>query len=227
MAFHNGSLPIVGSGLTFCIDASDRHCYPGTGTTVTDLVGGLQGTLNGGASTVVTTGGYFDFDETADGLDLPNSSTTPSTDVFSFGSNPYSICCFYKYIGDQVMWSAGQTGNDNHYISITSTFLGLGTGNAYIHQVSRTNNDDTWFQWVLVREGTGSNQSKWYINGSLASTGTNNITWISVGTQGQRICRFSHAPAEGLVGPIQVYNRALTASEVSQNFNAQRGRFGV
>ena len=105
MGINYGPPPIVGSGLTFCIDASDRHCYPGTGTTVTDLVGGLQGTLNGGASTVVTTGGYFDFDETADGLDLPNSSTTPSTDVFSFGSNPYSICCFYKYIGDQVMWS--------------------------------------------------------------------------------------------------------------------------
>ena len=125
------------------------------------------------------------------------------------------------------MWSSGQTGTNNFYISITSSFLGLGTQSAYIHQFSRTNNDDTWFQWVLVREGTGSNQSKWYINGSLASTGTDNTTWISAGNQGQRICRYSSSPAEGLVGPIQIYNRGLNASEVSQNFNAQRARFGV
>ena len=228
MANTYGAKPIVSDGLVVSLDAIDNHCHPGTGTTVTDLASGLEGTLEGGVANVVKTGGgYFDFDETADGLDLPNSSTNPSTNIFSFGSNPYSICCFYKYEGDQVMWSSGQTGTDNFYISITSGFLGLGNQSVYKHQYSRTNNDGNWFHWAIIREGTGSNQSKWYVNGSLESTGTDATTWISVGTQGVRLNRYSSGPAEGLVGPLQVYNRGLSASEVSQNFNAHRNRFGI
>ena len=221
---------IVGNGLVFCLDALDLSCYPDNGTVVTDLVSGITGSLNN-ANTVIRDGvsqtGYFDFDSTVDGMDLPNSTTSPSTEIFAFGSNPYTISCFYKYEGDQVMWSSGQTGTSNFYISITSTFLGLGDQGAYKHRPLRTNNDGNWFHWALVREGTGTNESKWYINGSLFSTGTDATTWISAGTHGTQINRYTSSPAEGLVGPLQIYNRGLTTDEVLQNFNAHKSRFGL
>ena len=52
MAFHNGSLPIVANGLYFCVDFSDKSCYPGSGTTANDLISGTAGTLYNGASVV-------------------------------------------------------------------------------------------------------------------------------------------------------------------------------
>jgi hypothetical protein len=53
--------------------------------------------------------------------------------------------------------------------------------------------------------------------GTLANT-TSNIT-IGRGYTG--------VSWVGRIAIIQAYNKALTATEVSQNFNAQKGRFGL
>ena len=44
MAAHGGT-DLVDEGLAFCLDAFDRHCYPGSGTSVTDLITGQSGTI--------------------------------------------------------------------------------------------------------------------------------------------------------------------------------------
>ena len=73
-----------------------------------------------------------------------------------------------------------------------------------------------------------TSQVNWYVNnvnigsmtnpyGTLANT-TSNIT-IGNGYTGQ--------PWAGRIAIVQAYNKALTATEVSQNFNAQKGRFGL
>jgi hypothetical protein len=65
-----------------------------------------------------------------------------------------------------------------------------------------------------------------YVNGQLSnslnsdiSITTNNV-WIGAWQSGTR-------PLNGNVAAIQIYNRALTASEIQQNFNAVRGRYGI
>ena len=48
MAFSNGAKPIVSNGLVFCVDALDKHSYPGSGTTWSDLINSNNGTLTNG-----------------------------------------------------------------------------------------------------------------------------------------------------------------------------------
>ena len=123
------------------------------------------------------------------------------------------------------MWATGRSGTDNFYISITSGFLGLGSQSAYKHQYSRSNNDSTWFHWALVREGQGSNQSKWYVNGALVSTGTDATTWISAGTEAV-IAGYTNNPAEGQMGPFAIYNgNYLTAEQIQKFYNDTKDRF--
>ncbi len=65
MAVHGGT-DIITDKLIFCLDAADYHSYPGSGTTWTDLIGGVNVTLSGNCSFSELHGGCIDFDGTND-----------------------------------------------------------------------------------------------------------------------------------------------------------------
>lgn len=81
-----------------------------------------------------------------------------------------------------------------------------------------------WMQWVGTYNGSSM---KFYRNGQLkntvAATGTlgSNSTAATIGQYANQY------RLNGQVPIIKIYNRALTDSEVQQNFNALRGRFGI
>jgi len=69
----------------------------------------------------------------------------------------------------------------------------------------------------------------WYLNASSDNTGTKTWSIPNVSTSA-RLGSWNHATARELnggLGEIRVYNRALSATEVSQNFNATRSKYGV
>ena len=61
---------IVDDGLVFAIDAGSTRSYPGSGTTVTSLVGSATGTLNNGVGFSTANGGNFTFDGVDDHINL-------------------------------------------------------------------------------------------------------------------------------------------------------------
>ena len=87
-----------------------------------------------------------------------------------------------------------------------------------------------WYQVVATYDGT---TLKAYINGEFdASLNPDNSGPLN--TQGTLSIRLSSSsttagnnPFDGNIGAVKIYNRALSASEVQQNFNALRGRFGI
>ena len=87
-------------------------------------------------------------------------------------------------------------------------------------------NDNTWRQAVITWDGTAGSV---YHNGSLVSA--LNVggaaqqfgTW-TIGANGGAASTFAF---EGSIGPVRVYNRALTAGEVTINWNYTRARFGL
>ena len=91
----NITTDIIKNGLVFNMDAANRASYPKTGTTATDTIGNIVGTLsgaNGDNNTPQwenTNGGVFDFDGTDDYIDFGDPS------VLSFGNSstdsPFSI----------------------------------------------------------------------------------------------------------------------------------------
>ena len=87
---------------------------------------------------------------------------------------------------------------------------------------------NTWYNVTLIREGNGiTNGYKAYLNGSF--TGSSNTgTWSATTTLwvGSR-SDVTNQAFSGNIGTVLGYSRALTATEVLQNFNAQKARFGL
>ena len=64
---------IVDDGLVFAVDAGSTRSYPGSGTTVTSLVGSATGALNNGVGFTSSFGGGFTFDGTDDDISIGSS----------------------------------------------------------------------------------------------------------------------------------------------------------
>lgn len=103
----------------------------------------------------------------------------------------------------------------------------LGTSNMQINQ-------NQWYQIVVTRSG---NVFTPYVNGTQVGTGQTRAYTALAGVQNELNLGSAANVAAGAgsyvnyskssIANMKMYNRALTADEVSQNFNALRGRFGI
>jgi hypothetical protein len=106
---------------------------------------------------------------------------------------------------------------------------GNGT-NSQTFQSTTTLTNNTWYHIVLVRDLTDTQKLYWYINGledksesvtySSAATSSESTTIFQNGFSGQEFALVD-------LGVLRIYGSALTATQVSQNFNAQKSRFGL
>jgi hypothetical protein len=106
------------------------------------------------------------------------------------------------------------------------------TSNTYAN-IANTSTD--WQYLTMVFDGTqtgNSNRLKCYINGNLLNVSYNGTI---PSTSGPSNSVFSIGNSQGIGGNysdgnisvIQIYNRALSQAEITQNFNATRGRYGI
>lgn len=105
------------------------------------------------------------------------------------------------------------------YFSNTSTLSSLyATSSSFI-------NTSNYFQIVGTYE---SGNRRLYVNSNLANSDTQTGT-INYNANGMTIGSYNSGGYffNGNIAIVKVYNRALSAAEVKQNFNALRGRFGV
>ena len=228
MANHYGATPIVSNGLVFCVDALDKHSYPGSGTTWSDLVGSNNGTMTNGASFDSTGGGCINFDGTNDYVTLGNDTSLELQNL--------SISAWFNLDAletDKDFYSsAADSGRHGYRFGTTTSneILWLvGDASGFTLKASSGLNNSTG-QWRCVTVTYDSSNLKIYIEGSLNVTEscTKTITHanpIAIGDRGGDLG--NNNGIDGKIAIVQVYNRALTASEVLQNFNAHRGRFGV
>ena len=242
---------IVTSGLVFNFDAGDGMSYPGTGTTVYNIsnAGGYNGTLTNGASWSAGTQSSFVLDGSDDQIDSGDvdvlGGATGATWEAWFKVNTINNGSYWKSI--ITTWNDGDTGPghtwlfDTHYASWAFWVRFVGDNSSY----SSTNfeggsgrNDfvaNTWYQMVGVFDSSQPNDQKMkiYINGSyVASYNAGNYTTIDYKTANERlkigVDRSTSAPFDGNIAITRLYrNKALSASEVLQNYNALKGRFGL
>jgi len=224
MAFHH-SPRIVSRGIAFNLDAINKKCYPGTGTSSTDTVGGNTGTLTNG---ITYNGKAFDFDGSTERIQYTNFLNdvwTSNTWTVSIWFNASNVDAQYDYIlttgypiqiainySNLKTWISSTTGND-YYVS---NFTGLSSVQV-----------DTWYNAVLVNRA--SNDRQWYINGAPGPTSSNNGTPAAStdGMGGLRIGAWAGGtfPFNGQIGMVQIYDTNLTSEEILQNYNALKGRY--
>jgi len=232
---------IVTQNLIFCVDAGNTKSYPGSGTTWTDLSGNSNtGTLTNGPTYSSANGGSFVFN----GSTQYSSSSALSGSFASFTViiwfYPTSVANYQNPIDCNYAYN-GSTGNLGPRLEINSSgTLGWVYSNAtadnssfYSHNiVSSGLSANTWYCAGITYDGSTSTT---YLNGS--STGLSRTAYGTptgfVGVMNNVTIGkgFSLGGAErifaGRVANVQIYNRALSTTEISQNFNALRGRYGI
>lgn len=214
---------IVTNGLSVYVDAANPRSYPGTGNTWYDL------TSNRFNQTLVGMG------FTTDNNGLINSSASSySTGFLSSAVNidgPLSISFWIKYTSLTGIQSLGITNGTTSPTAAMQIGLrtgGLGTvwkyGGASL--LTFTNPVvNTWYHYSLT---LASSSMFFYINGIY-----NNSAVVSPQSGGAVSLNFGDYRTDGTgnekilgyLGNFQLYNRALTAQEILQNYNATKKRY--
>jgi hypothetical protein len=214
------------SGLVLCLDAADKNSYPGTGTTWTDLSGNnYNGTLTNGATFNGNSSGVIVFDGTDDHINCGNvlaNLTNLSLECFlKFGTQTTSYNgIISKTLDNTNGWEIRTAG----YTSTTTTAQFRYVGDNGSPDFGALTNG-VWYH--LVATGTLGSQLV-YKNGSVYNSGTYagspsaNSNSLVLGK-----LAYSGLYANMTLGYAKIYNRVLTASEVLQNYNATKSRFGL
>ena len=225
-----GGANIVDDGLTFAIDVLSENCYPGSGTTVTDLMGSRSGTLTNGPTIGTSPTKHINFDGSNDYLlysnYIPTELTTSSYSLEFWFTNNAGI----GYEGVFGIGAGFQIYARDSKLEIYQSNNGSGTYNVVngVKNSTSLGSEGDWNCAVLHRSGA---TITFFINGaadgqhSASSGNTMGVgatTDMLIGTYSTGLYRYG-----GLLGPVRIYNRALTLSEVQQNFNSLRLRFGI
>ena len=226
------------NGLVLALDAGNIKSYNAgiSTTTWTDLSGrGNTGTLTNGPTYSSANGGSIIFDGTNDYVNIPDSSSLTSTSALT-------INCWVRLTShaagfggySSIIGKGTSDFNEEYCVSMASSFLyfDVGGGGPFT-SASYTFNTNTWYNICCVHSRTaGTSSLLCYVNrvllnnstSSPTSTPNDNSFPVSIGT---RWYNSISAPLTGNIPQVSIYNRALTAAEVSQNYNALRGRYGI
>lgn len=199
---------IVTDGLVLALDAADKNSYPGTGANIYDMSGNnYTFTLQGNAIFSNEGNGSIYLDGSTDGIQrtgTPELKTAVTLVQWLKTSDTIGLMLSGEVVGTTGAYYVGAYPS-NFYNS------NCGTPNYYIDTKLTINPsspvnylDNKWHMW----EAKNLNFSSW--------TDVWNFLGYAAGYE-----------IAGYVGPILMYNRALSAEESKQNYNAQKSRFGL
>ena len=210
---------IIANGLVFNMDAANRACYPRTGTTTTDTIGNINGSLTTTEMFNIQDITSFIFDGVDDFVDSNRTfSDTSFTISVWFKAGETSL----EYIISTRTGSGG--GSRGFVIKIEGNILYWDVYNAGQARVSTGFSDTTnWNHALMTYDGT---TNKSYLNGLLI--GTDNHSYLP-STANMAIGKYTFTTNffKGNIGPVHIYNRALSSTEILHNYNALKGRFGL
>ncbi len=215
---------IVNSSLVCYLDAANTKSYPGTGTTWTDLSGnGNNGTLTNGPTFDSSNNGSIVLDGTNDVVTLSYDLRTSWTYECWVMHNVVSGFCFLGQ-GTTV------TNSGLHIWFYNSTNIRFGMYSNDTDVTSLTTSTGVWYQYCFTYDHSSPYAKQIYRNG-VQLTGSplqTQTQYIGTGTiQIGSIYSSSASVANGKFSVAKFYNRVLTATEIAQNFNALRGRYGI
>ena len=216
---------IVQSGLQLYLDAGNAASYPGSGTAWTDLSGnGRNGTLTGGPTYSSADGGSIVFDGTNDFVQCSGSLTaTAATFVIWMRRN------------------GPQDDFDGIIYSRSANATGLsffGTTNKISYTWNNAVNTYTWdsgltvpdLTWCMIAVSVTSTAATAYLcqSGGITSA-TNTVSHTSTVLDDVKLAQDDQGARffNGNIAIAQLYNTALSAADISQNFEVDRARFGV
>jgi hypothetical protein len=224
---------IVTDGLVLNLDAANRKSYPGAGTSWVDLTKNkFNGTLTNSIYSSINQGAI-----SFNGVDryISGGDTSAVNNNYTISSwfKPTGIPSINDTAGGVIFCQSIGAAATNHGI-----WLSYSWANQTVIHADRvsdgiiTNNNTAPQNSIIHAVGVwnGSTQSV-YINGNLSTSRAYSLTPLSDSPLAYQVGRWGNPNYpryfNGFIYSVQLYNRALTSTEVYNNFVANRGRFGV
>ena len=216
----------VTSGLSLHLDAGNVASYPGTGTTWTSLVGGYTGSTGTGVGYSSSNGGVLTFNGATTAF---VNMYTSARSIVTGATNNFSIECWYQSNNNRpeiAATGAGSNGWVFGYFASTGTAWKVTKYGVTDLSGGVIPQNTSWHHAVLTYSSTTG--TRVYIDGSLSGTAIANTQNLAGGSS------FSIGKGEstsymhnGNIAIFRWYSSVLSASDVSQNFNADKTRFGL
>jgi hypothetical protein len=225
----SGADSIYKSGLVMYLDAANYKSYTSGSTVWTDLSGNKNhGTLINGPTFNSGNGGSVVFDGVNDSVSVTYNAasmggwataqsiiiweyhtfTTGRRNIWNQAYGGYGTWTCEG--GNNISYYYGNAGNDN---------------SPYTFLASPTISTGRWNMLVITRDAS---QVKWYVNNSNVTSMSNPYGTLANTTANITIGNgYTGTPWVGRIAIVKAYNKALTAAEVLQNYNALKGRFGL
>jgi hypothetical protein len=228
---HSPSL--VMDGLVFSMDAGNSRCYSGSGITVNGLVGGIGGTLVGGVGYANRNNGSFFCTNAADHINFGNPTVLQGLQI------NMTLSCWFNQTGNRqyaTIYSDYSETTSSKLVSLLRVDSGYlryftttsGGGHQNINPITVVNG--VWYYAAISVSGTISSPvANFFVNGTNYSFSLGSMS--STPFLGNNHCvggNFHIAECfDGNISQVQIYNRALSAQEIKQNYNATKKRYGL
>lgn len=231
---------IVRNGLMLHLDAANVKSYPGSGNNLTDMSAYKTSLQIYDASGYISSDKIFRFVYDSSGT-ATNWITTSTFSAIPAGViNEFTYCGFYKITNSSSTrgWTFDNFDSDttfrlnfyptstgaaveinNDATNITPNLSGLNALNIWVYygySITNSGTTHTIFRWNFNTQSLEFNSKTLT---AIATIGTS-ITFGRRGYPTNNFCGMD-------IGPQLMYNRALSQAEISQNFNAFRGRYGI
>jgi len=225
---------MVMDNLAFAVDAGNSRSYPGSGTTWYDLSSNrYAGTMTAGLTYSSNNGGYINFPGghyvrftglSGTVMSVPESFTGMTVTLWFYPTSSGAS----QYVVSSVSGSGSkgfdiilQDSGNNDYLRVSSsaaTWLNTNTFETL----------NTWQQLTLVWDKstlfTYKNGSIINVQSSTTAGFTTAPTELCLGTLPNMLGSYTYT---GRIASLFIHSRPMNATEVAQNFNALRGRFGI
>ena len=213
-------------------DPANPASYPGTGTTITNL----SATALPGTMTAITyTNPFFTFNGTTSQVSVAdNAALEPGT-----GDWTIEVWLRYSVIAGKTRTYVSKT-NDGGLASDwgygfrtnpvnNTTYLEVGNGSTSVNSPATSVATGTWYQIVGVWTNVAANSIAIYKNGVFG--GSNSHSFASINNTINPLYLGNYNGDEyaqefqGDMGIVRIYNKALTAAEVLNNYNVNKGLY--
>jgi hypothetical protein len=225
----------VTTNLRLYYDPSNPSSYPGSGTTINDLSGnGLNGSMSG----ITFTTPYFSYNGTSSQIRVADNV------LLEPGSGDWTMEVWVNQAvsGNDIVLAKVDNGGDVtdmcYSIRTTNTTyyaqLGSGSGSGptlFVNSTNYVGTLNTWYQIVYVFTNVAANTLQTFVNGVSVGTVSHNLPSILNSTNPLYIGSYNGGEYtqwfDGKIGITRLYNASLTSSQVLQNFNADKSKYGL
>jgi hypothetical protein len=223
----------VTSNLVLYYDPSNPSSYPGSGTVVNDLSGnGLSGNL----LNVTYTSPAFNFNGSSSTISVADNA------LLEPGSGDWTMEAWVNHSviagASRVIFAKTDGGGAQDWgyglrtSSVGTTFGEIGNGTTSLQSNTAILSINNWYQVVAVWTNVATNSFELFINGVSQGSKSHSFTSIKNTTRPLYIGSFDGGGVfgqwlNGKVGVVRIYNSAMTSSQVLQNFNADKNKYGL